>query len=193
MSFTQLFESESLFFTVPALVGGGLFALRLLGMLAGGVAEGADLDTDADLGGDVHGDSTSAFELISLQSLAAFAMGFGTAGLAARHGFDASMTTSVLVAVGFGVAMLWLFGMGMKAVYDLQSSGNVALHDAVGLEGEIVIAVPDAGTGRGRVRLVVRQRQRTFNAVTDGPELPSRSRVRVTGTRPDNCLVVAAL
>src|SRR5690606_2986536 len=66
-----LLAHDTIWFTAPALLGTAVFAIKLLFMLVGA---GGDIDIDIDLD---HGDPTDAFKVLSIQSVAAFLMGFG--------------------------------------------------------------------------------------------------------------------
>ncbi len=197
-----LFQQEALLFTVPAVIGTAVFLVKL-GLMALGADHGdmdADVDVDfgggddIDLGHDVEsGDSTAAFTLLSIQSVAAFLMGFGWGGVGGLIGFDWSFPMSLLLGVGFGTALVWLLGMLMKAMYDLQSSGNVNVRDAVGSEGVVYANVPARGDGRGQIRVVIDERARIYNAVSEGDILETGSRVRVVRVNDDRTLTVTAV
>ena len=200
--FDELFSQEALLFSVPALLGTAAFLVRLGFMAVGGIGEGVDsvgdvdvdLDTDVDLGHDVEsGDSTEAFKLLSIQSVAAFLMGFGWGGVGGLIGFEWSFPMSLLLGVGFGALLVWLLGILMKAMYDLQSSGNVNIGDAAGLEGQVYANVPARGDGRGQVRVVIDERARIYNAVSDGDAITTGSRVRVVQVNDDRTLKVTAV
>jgi membrane protein implicated in regulation of membrane protease activity len=152
-----------------------------------------DMQGDVDLGHDVEsGDSTEAFKLLSIQSVAAFLMGFGWGGVGGLIGFEWSFPMSLLLGVGFGLVLVWLLGILMKAMYDLQSSGNVRLDDAVGIEGQVYANVPAGGEGRGQVRVVMGDRARIYNAVSDGGAIKTGSRIRVVRVNEDRTLTVTA-
>jgi hypothetical protein len=53
--------------------------------------------------------------------------------------------------------------------------------------------VPAGRGGRGRINVVIDQRQRSYAAVTEGMELGRAARVRVVGTDGDNTLMVAGV
>lgn len=189
----DMFDKSAMLFTIPALVGTAVFLMKLGLMTIGGDAGDLDIDLDTDVDVDLSGDaedSTHAFNLLSLQAIAAFMMGFGWGGLAARHGFGASWPVSLLGGVVVGVAMLWLLGLLLKAIHDLQGSGNVDLADAVDLEASIYARVPPQGEGRGQVRVVIDQRMRIVNAVSTGDALERNARVRVIAINGDNTLTV---
>ncbi len=117
-------------------------------------------------------------------------MGFGWAGLAGLKALGWGFLPSFGLALGGGFAMAWLVAMMFRGMAELQSSGNIKIDDAIGLEGDVYAQVPARGTGRGQVRLVVSGRQRIFNAESDGDAAPSRTRVRVVKVNDDNSVVV---
>ena len=94
-----MFSREALLFTVPALAGAAVFVIKMGLMALGGFADidaDADVDVDVDLGDAVEsGDSTEAFNLLSIQSIAAFFMGFGWGGLGGLIGLDWSFAGSL--------------------------------------------------------------------------------------------------
>ncbi len=192
-----LFDQKALLFTVPALLGTAVFLLKLILMALGGFGAATDgpPDIDApDVAADAaHTDSTQAFKFMSVQSVAAFLMGFGWGGLGGVVGFDWGLPASLLLAVGFGAALVWLLGIVMKAVYDLESSGNIGAHDAAGAEGSVYAGVPARGAGRGQVRVIIGDRERIYSAVSEGDALPTGTRIRVVRANDDRTVTVAAI
>ncbi len=195
----RLFSQETMLFTIPALVGTGVFVLKMGMMALGGF--GADVDADADVDVDVDADvdadsdgsdSTDAFKLLSIQSIAAFLMGFGWGGVSGIIGLDWGLPLSLLLGVGFGVALVWLLGLLMKAVYGLQSSGNIRIGDAIGLQGTVYAQIPAKGQGKGKVRLVIENRARMYNAASAGEAISTNTAVRVTHVNDDNTLTVTS-
>lgn len=181
-----LLGGQAAWFGVPALVGTLIFALKLALLLMGGSGDSAEMTET----GDGHADNPLAFKLLSTQSLVAFGMGFGWAGLAGLKALGWGFLPSFGLALGGGFAMAWLVAMMFRGMAELQSSGNIKIDDAIGLEGDVYAQVPARGTGRGQVRLVVSGRQRIFNAESDGDAAPSRTRVRVVKVNDDNSVVV---
>jgi len=185
-----LFSNGAAWFGVPAVFGTAFFTLRLFAMFVGGDG-GLDLDVDADVDLDVDA-SNSAFRALSIQSLSAFLMGFGWGGLGAWHGAGWSMVASGAFGLGAGVGMVWLLGLLLKAVHDLQSSGNQDFNAFVGAEGVVYVTVPGERSGRGQVQVVHDDRQRTCDAMTESRELVTRTRVRVSAVEGNVLLVVEA-
>lgn len=183
-----LFSDHAAWFGVPAVVGTVFFALRMVLMLMGGDFAHHDVDAgSADLH---HGDPGEAFKVLSIQSIAAFMMGFGWGGLGGLRGADWSWTASTLFALGCGLGMMWLLAMLLRGMVALQSSGNVSAEDAIGGEAEVYVNIPGQRAGRGQVQVVVNGRQRIYNAVTEGEALASHSRVRITRVNDDHTVTV---
>lgn len=186
----SLFAQDVLLFTIPGLLGTLVFLIKI-GLMSIGIGDiDADFDIDVDVDLDIDGDSTAAFGFISIQSIAAFTMGFGWGGLMGLKSFGWDVPMSVLTGLGFGACLMWILVLMLKGIYKLQSSGTVNPNDAIGLEAMVYANVPAKGDGRGKVRVVISKRARIYNAITEGELLPSNSRVRVTRVDSDNTLTV---
>jgi hypothetical protein len=187
-----LFSNHAGWFTIPAIIGTIFFVIRMIMLSLGAHVGDVDAHGGFDHPGGHHSDSDDAFQIISVQSIAAFMMGFGWGGLGGLKGAGWDWTASLICGVIAGVAMVWLLGMLLRAAFELQSSGNVRIDSTLGAEGEVYVTVPQRGSGRGQVRLVLNDRQRIFNAVSDGQCLPTQSRIRVVRVNEDNTLTVAS-
>lgn len=174
-----LFDDNAYLFSVPAILGTAYFLLNLLMGELGGDADG-DVDLDV---GDGGGDSPAAeFRVLSLQTLSAFAMGSGWMGLASLRVMDTSFTTSTLIAFASGVVVAWVLVALLRALWKLQSSGNIPLDATLGQTGTVYIEVPPKGEGSGRVTIVVNNRRREYSAVQHGDEaIESKTRVGIVG------------
>jgi hypothetical protein len=180
------FGDNAGWFSVAAIIGTGFFIVRVILLMVGHHGMPTDLDT-----GDVHTDPADAFKALSIQTITAFLMGFGWAALGAYRGSDLHWGLSAAIGVVGGVVMVWFLALLLKAVYDLQSSGNIDLKNAIGSEADVYLTVPGRGSGRGQIRVIVQDRQRIINAVTDGEAIPTSSRVRITRVNEDNTLTVS--
>lgn len=198
------------FFTIPAVAGSFFFILRLAMMLIGAAGGedmggghdmgGHDVGGDHDMGGGDHGDgthdhhesdSTHAFRVLSIQTIAGFVMGFGWGGLGAYRGMGWDIEYSLLAAIGGGALIMWMLTTLFKSIRLLQASGNISIGDAVGCVGSVYVGVPARGAGRGKVRLVVGNRARIYNAVSNSEELPRNMRVKVVLVNRDNTVTVS--
>jgi len=187
----------AIWFGVPALAGTAFFTLRTALMLVGGVDADTGFDVDVDVDFDVDmdvdvgdvdaagetggdpGDSTQAFQVLSIQAIAAFVMGFGWGGLGALNGLGWPLPGSIAFAVLCGSGMVWLLGKLLRFVYGLQSSGTVPMYQALETEGTVYAQIPAGAAGMGRVRVVIGDRARYYKAITDGDALPRDAKIRV--------------
>lgn len=194
-SLTELFfGGAATWFTLPAVVGTGGFLVRIALMsFGGGDDHGAGHDSGAGgdgggLGGAVHSDIAAT--TISIQGILTFLMGFGWAGLGAYRGADLPSGLSALVGVGTGLVFLAMSAAMLRMSRKLQSSGNVSIEQLVGAEAEVYSTIPAAGHGQGQVKAVVGDRQRFVYAVSEGDEIPPRTRIVVVRANPDNTITV---
>src|ERR1043166_7678903 len=158
------FGQHAAWYTIPAILGTAFFALRSVLLLIGSHHLGVDFHGDVHVGNataDANADdSTHSFEVLSIQSTAAFIMGFGWAGLAGLKGTHWSPFMVNLIAVLCGVGMVWVLAMMLRAMHQVQTSGTIEIGAAVGREGGVYVTVPGDGCKRGQVRVTVDGRER---------------------------------
>ncbi len=190
----MLFSGTAAWFGVPAVLGSAVFLLKLvMGFFSGHHGDIDDLSWDT-TGHDHHADhdGDGIMKWISLQGFMAFLMGFGWGGLAALHGFELSVTPSLLAGFATGISLAALLGLILNAMKKLESSGNLTPTDALNSEGEVYATIPASGSGKGKAKLIVKGRQRIYTAFSDGPELATHSRIKVVKANPDSSVVVSA-
>lgn len=186
--YNLFFNDYALWFSGPALLGTAFLVLRFLLLSIGA---GLDVEGGDDVGIDHHAHGTDGMKLFSVQTVIAFFMGFGWAGLIGYRGLEWGIPASMgLGAVG-GIFMMWLMAFLLRAAMELQSSGNVDARAAIGREGTVYVTVPVSGKGMGQVTLVIGDQQRTYNAVSSDEELVRNTRVRVLSVNGDNSLTVS--
>jgi len=177
-----LFGPTASWFTIPAIVGTMFFLGRVVLMLVGGVdADGFDgLDGADGFDGDVSlDDSSDAFQILSVQTIATFMMGFGWGGLGAYLGSGLPIFVAVPIGLITGVAMVWLLAKLLGLVMGLQASGTMPLYHALEAVGTVYAEVPGEGGGQGQIRIVVGERERYLWATTEGEALPRNTEVKV--------------
>lgn len=186
------FSGPNAWFGIPAVAGTLIILVRVALMMLGGAGLDFGDDTSPASGGfEAHGDTSDGFNVLSVQALSAFAMGFGWAGLAAHEGSGVSWGGSIIAGLAGGVAITWLLALLMRGAHNLQSSGNVHIAHSIGQRGRVEVLIPAAAKGQGRVTLVLSGNQRSFYATTQGPELPTGTPVLVRGVNDDNSLDVS--
>lgn len=180
------FSGAAIWFTIPALVGTGLFLLKLILMLAGG-DHGHDAGVD---GHDFGGGHDADLHILSVQGVLAFLMGFGWVGLLVLSSTSAELILAGAAGLIAGGAAMYGMAKAMAGLKRLQSSGTVDVRAAIGSEATVYVTIPEAGKGAGQVMLVVGQKQRIYNAVSSGPALARNAKVRVLTVQGHNTLAV---
>jgi hypothetical protein len=176
---------DAVTYAVMAGVGTLLFLIRLVMAMFGG--DGGDFDVDIDAGTD------ASFTLFSLLSVMAFIMGTGWMGLAARIDWGLSRPVSVVIAVSFGVVMMFLASGLMFWTRRLNRVVTYDVKTAVGRTARVYMSIPAKGEGQGKVQVSVSGRLMTVNAISTGLALAAFSDVRVVDTRDDETVVVAPI
>lgn len=187
-------------YMICAAAGGAILVIQTILLVVGGHSGGDDVQTDGALGGDVHIDvahdagldhaashhetltdaQQAAFlKVLSFKTVVAFITFFGLAGLAAGKAQFRPVPT-LLLGLGAGFLALYLVAYLMSAMNRLQSRGNVSLANAIGQNGKVYLRIPGQRSGAGKVTVVVQGRSVECKALTDGPEIPTGSEVRIT-------------
>lgn len=170
----------------------GGFDAAELGEDGGFADDMADAAGHAKNPADPHtGDHGSAIlKYLSIQSILAFVMGFGWGGLFGYRGLELNPALSGVVGVVIGIGMVRLLIFVLEMITRLNQSGNITRSDLLGLEGSVYIAVPARGGGRGRVSILIENRQRMISARSADAELPRNARVKVVKLNNDNTVTV---
>ena len=185
-----------------AILGGGLFFIRVVLMFMGGESEAdgdvdvagdvdADVDADADVGADAGGSDTS-FKILSLQGLTGFFMMFGLIGLAVLRAISPGAVgdiVSILAAVGAGLFAVWVITKLFSLMKGLQSSGTLDLASAAGKEGSVYLRIP--AEGRGKVQITIQGRLQEFEAVSEKKvDIKTAEHIRVVRVVSGNVMSV---
>lgn len=170
--------------------------LTLVGM--GG--DNADVDTDvasdgSDVGTDgadinVTDDGLALFSLRGILSMLCIAGWVGVALL------ETSLPEwlSILIAALCGIATLIGIAFLMRAIYKLQSSGNIDIENCIGKVGEVYLTIPASGNGSGKINVTVQEKYTEFTAITASQEpLKTGSYVRVVAVSEAGVLLVEPL
>jgi hypothetical protein len=193
----------SSFFTVCAVLGGGILILQfLLGLfgLGGGHDVGhlgaghAGLDANASgaHGGELgeHEEPAEAgLNLLSVRALTAGLAFFGLAGLATvSAGWPAILALPAAAVAGF-LAMLFV-AVTMRWLLRLESDGSPRIANAIGAEATVYIPIPAHASAPGKVMFALQGRTVEYDAVTTGSSLPTGASVIIVDVRDDNVLEV---
>ena len=186
------FADAAMYFWMGA-VSSFIFFIRLALMLFSGIDGVADFDTDIDVDADVdvgHADTDASFQLFSLLSITAFFMGAGWMGFVARYDWGLGAALSAILAITFGIGLMFLSGYLMLLTKRLESSGGYDPKKAIGAKGKVYLKIPAKGQGQGEVQVDVDGAQKNMKARTLGDEIESFVAVRVVDIDNDETLVV---
>ncbi|MCF7930216.1 MAG: hypothetical protein K9L02_01770 [Acholeplasmataceae bacterium] len=96
-----------------------------------------------------------------------------------------------LIAFGFGLLAAYLVALAFRAIFKLESSGNLDYANSIGKIGTVYMRVPKNKTGKGKISLIIQERLVEADAVTDEDhDLLPKTEVEVTGVIDTTILVV---
>jgi len=150
-----------------ALIGTGFFLGKSILMLIGMDTDAAGLDTSEALDAG-SGDSSEIFGLLSTQSVLAFFMTAGWAGLAAREELMLGRFSSVAASVVAGLAGLFMAGYLMQTIKKLNHNPQPQLKNLIGVGGTAYTTLPAHGTGQ--IQITYGKRLATIDAINSTDE-----------------------
>ena len=169
-----------------ALISSGVFAIQTILTLIG--MDNTDMDVDADFDGDTM-DTGGYMSLFSIRSLVNFFVGFGWAGIS----FYNIITAKILlfaVAIAFGLLFGYMYIFLRRKLMCLESNGAVDINDALGKEAEVYLRIPASNTGTGKVQISLGGSIHEMPAITEGGEIASGKRIKVTKVLDNKTLLV---
>ena len=177
-------------FALIAIPSTFLIILQTVLMLIGiGGDNAADTDADIDIDDDfeIPDDGLAIFTVRGVTSMLCIT------GWVAVALLETSLPQGISIAIAIICGVATLIGMAylMRAVYKLQSSGNIDVENCIGKIGEVYIPIPSSGNGSGKVNLTVQEKFSEFAAITTADaQLKTGSFVRVVAVGPSGVLVV---
>lgn len=156
---------------------------------------GADVDggLDVDAGGadiDASGEPGSDMGLLTFRNFVNFFLGFGWTAVL-LHDQVSSIPVLLLVSIGVGVLLVAAVMMLFKWLSGMQESGNIdVFKSAVDCQGQVYLTVPAHRQGEGKVQITINNSMREYEAVTDGEELKTGTRIRVVEAVNSSTLLV---
>ena len=164
------------------LVASLIFVIQSIMTFIGADADSSDFSTgDSDLSGadGVDSDSDSGSNLLTFRNLVNFCMGFGWSAILLQQSIESVavlMIVAVVIGVGLVAAVIYLF----KWMNSMQQSGNIDLYQcARGCEGSVYLRIPAERKGEGKVQITINCCVREYDAVTDGPAIPTGACIKV--------------
>jgi hypothetical protein len=135
---------------------------------------GVDFHIGSDLGAHGGADGNSDFnvphfQLLTIRNVVAFFAVFGWVGLAMIHA-NASTSLTILVSFVCGLAMMFIMSAMFLGLSQLQSSGNIDVAFAKGLQAKVYLTIPQKRKGVGKIEVVIQGKIVEMEAMTDDIE-----------------------
>ena len=183
--FSALSGFEQVYWGI-ALIASVFFVFVLVSTVLGGEADGLEGDVDTD----VEADHGIGFQFFTFKNMVGFFTIFGWSGIAfLDNGLGKGMT--VLLSFVCGLVMMAIMGFLMFQISKLVSSGTLKIENAVGLIGEVYLAIGGQRARIGKVQITVQGSLRELEALTDeADDLPQGTVVRVKETTANGLLIV---
>ncbi len=181
---------EHTIYLVLAVGGCSLMLLQIVLQVFGLVDDVGDADIEAaDMDADHGAAGNWFFGFLSFKALVAFCGVFGLTGLIL---IDTDMSTwlRILCALQAGVVAMLAVAWLMRMLHNLSSSGTLDIKNTIGIEGKVYLRIPAEKGGAGKVTLEVQGRSVELPAMTDGEEIATGARVRVTEALGDDTVKV---
>ena len=146
-----------------------------------GDVDGAGAEADIDFDGTPDTDAlddAGTWHLLSIRNIFYFLLGFGWTGVS-FWGTISNRWLLAALAVLVGCMFVAVFLLLFRSMMKLQSNGAFRIEDAVGKVCDVYLRIPASGQGTGKVQISLNGAVQELDARTDGPMIPSGTKVRV--------------
>ena len=140
------------------------------------------------MGLDADTDDGSGFESVEMEGLSGyfsfrnlinFLLGYGWGGVLLQSAIP-DMVWLEIAAIGVGLVFVLVFVFILRQVMKLSTDRTFQMDEAVGQIADTYLRIPAAKQGTGTVRVSVRGSIHEIDAMTEGHEIPTGTKVRVT-------------
>lgn len=157
-----------------AVVASLIFLVQMVLTLIGMDSSDMDVDFDGantmDLGGGLN--------LFTIKNFIGFLVGFGWAGVCFYNSITSSILL-ILVAVIVGLLFVGIFVVIYKQTKKLEHNGAFQIDEVKGTTVSVYLRIPAQGSGKGKVQVSQNGSVHELDALTDGEEIPSGTKVKV--------------
>ena len=178
-------ETVQRVFTLIAIPSTLIMIIQTVMLLTGWIGDG-----DADVDDGVDNDGDGGLALFSVRGIVAMLAVTGWSAVALLES-EINQVLAVLIAVVLG--LLTLLGMAyfMRAVYRMQTSGNIDVGNAIGKVAKVYIPIAGNAKKPGKVTMTLQEKYCELEAITTYPEtLATGSYVRVVSVDGAGTLMV---
>jgi membrane protein implicated in regulation of membrane protease activity len=165
-----------------AIVASLVFVVQMILTLIG--MDGHDVDTGFDMAdfGDTDAstmDTGGGLSLFSIRSLVNFLVGFGWSGVS-FHKLIGNNILLVLVSVVVGLVFVWLFFYIRKQTRKLEANGAFDIRNCEGKTANVYLRIPGNNKGKGKIQISINGAFHEIDALTDGDDISTGQKVKIT-------------
>lgn len=137
---------------------------------------GADADDIGDVDAEIEADTGAGFQFFTFKNLVAFFTIFGWSGIASIDAGN-SKTTTVIMSVLCGLAMMIIMVAMFYYISKLSSSGTLKMQNALNAIGEVYLTVGANRSKTGKIQVKIQGALRELEAITDASEDLKQGRI----------------
>ncbi len=186
-SYSQLPPMLRTFWTV-AVAASVVFLIQMILTFVGI----GDTDSDMDVVDGDTMDTGGAVQLFTVRNVVNFLLGLGWGGVC-FSGTIENPFLLLVVALLCGCLFVAIFLFMLRQLLKLQTKGNFRIQECVGMTCQVYLRIPAERQAAGKVQLSFHGSILEIDALTDGPLLPSGSRVKVEEVVDSHTLLVSSL
>lgn len=150
---------------------------------------GDSLDLDMDNGAGEFLDFKYKFKLVTIRSVVVFFTIFAWTGIVATTSGISKIAT-IIIALISGFVMMYIVSYIYYFLTKFVEDGTMNTKNAINKEGLVYLTIPSGRKASGKVEVVVQGALRLLDAVTDGDDIPTGSKVVVISISEDQLLLV---
>lgn len=205
MGFEKFFWALAIPFTVLFIIQ---MTMLIIGIDNGGEFDGIDSDVDVDgaVDTDVTGDFDSNidgelradikiplnFRLFTLRNIIIFFTIFSWAGIVGVKN-DYSKIHTIIFAFLLGAVVVVILSTIFYLLLRATESGTMDIKNSIGAEGDVYLTIPEKGKGVGKIQLIIQGSLRELDAVSNGGNIVTGTKVKIINVTEDNYLLVEPL
>lgn len=137
-----------------------------------------------------HVPSDMAFKFFSTQTVLAFFMGFGWAGITSTVNWKLPLLQALIIASAFGLFLMFFTYFLLSKVRKLNHASSVNLYASLGSTGKVYSNIPASSEGIGKVQVVVSGSLKIVSAESAGDPIESFAEIEVVGVKDKETLIV---
>ncbi len=161
---------------------------------------GFDSDADLDLADapdeiPMSGDSdfdADGFHLISVKTIICFMLGFGWTGVLFWDSISSPLLLGGLAAI-VGLLFMSIIAFLLFQMRKLDKENTFRVENVIGMNAEVYLRIPGGRKDTGKVNVSLHGSMHELEAMTEGGDLPTGAKVRITGKVDAETVMVEAL